>query len=374
MIEDGWIRQEFPVKKQCIYCNNAAVAPLPASTSGLLQEWLNEYTLQGSVNYPQWLKAIEQCRHDFARFINCIPSEIAFVKNTSAGLSTLANGYPFQEGDEVIVFEHEFPSNLYPWLSLERKGVKVKVVPERNYQYDYEEWRSLITSRTRLCSVSFIEYSTGFRHDLEFLGKECRKRGIIFAVDAIQGLGVFPLDVRRYGIDFLCADGHKWLLAPEGCAVMYMKQSLIPQIQPITLGWHSVKHHSNYDLIKLDLKEDAGRFEEGSPNVFGILALKNSLALIRRCGLSNIAERVSNLTGWLKENVSGKKYECISTGNHPSCIAAFQPLNRNPHEILSRLKQENIFAAMRRNSIRFSPHFYNDPDEMKIIADIMNSV
>ncbi len=371
-MDEGWIKQEFPVKQQCIYCNNAAVAPLPASTSTKLQEWLKEYTIYGSLNYLQWIESIDQCRDDFAQFINCTSSEIGFVKNTSTGLSFLAGGFPFEEGDEVIVFEHEFPSNLYPWLALQKKGVKVITVPERDYQYDYGEWLSLFTPRTRLCAVSFIEYSTGFRHDLAFMGEECRKRGVIFAVDAIQGLGVFPIDVQQFNIDFLCADGHKWLLSPEGCAVMYMSKSLIPRVNPVTLGWHSVKHHSDYDTIKIDLKNDASRFEEGSPNVFGILALKSSLNLIRKLGPDKIARRVTMLTEYLKKNISEKKYECLSRQNESSCIISFKPQNGHSRELYRRLKNERIFAAERRKAIRFSPHFYNDLQEMECIVEIMN--
>ncbi len=368
------IEDEFPVKKRCVYCNNAAVAPLPASTSFHLKKWLDEYVEAGTLYYSQWMERIKKTRQDFASFLKVKASEIAFVKNTSTGISFLANGYDFSPGDEIVVFEKEFPSNLYPWLSLEEKGVKVKVVPERNYAYNYDEWLFLLTPRTRLCAVSFVDYATGFRHNLQYLGRECAKRGIIFAVDAIQGLGVLPLDVRNCSIDFLCADGHKWLLSPEGCAVMYIKKSLIPHVKPITLGWNSVCHSSDFETIRLDLKADAARFEEGSPNVFGILALSHSLALLRRVGIEKIASKVTGLTDYLRENISTQKYESYSRQEEPSCIVNFKPLHKHPQEVYRKLMGKKIFGSVRRNGIRFSPHFYNDLEEMERIVDILNGI
>lgn len=375
MIDSNLIRSEFPVKENVIYCNNAAVAPLPVSTAEMLAEFTSEYCRFGSLAYPEWMERVDAIRLDYADFLNADKDEIAFVKNTSTGLSFFAGGFDFQPGDEVIVFAHEFPSNIYPWLALEKKGVVVKTMAESDdYSFDYAKLESIITPRTRALSVSFIEFSTGFRHDLLRIGEICRKYNVIFVLDAIQGCGVFPIDVQKYHIDFLCADGHKWLCAPEGCGVLYCRSELIPKIQPLTFGWNTVVNHLDYDTIDLTPKNTAQRFEEGSPNLLGIFALGNSLRLIRKVGLDAISAHLLVLTDSLISGLDKSLYSIRSPRSDPykSSILCVEPLKADANQLYQILFDKKIFVATRRGAIRISPHFYNDFDEMSKICSAMN--
>src|SRR5258708_994589 len=221
------LRAEMAVTRRWAYFDHAAVAPVPTSDQQVMTEWAADIAGNGEIHEPNWLRRVEDVRQDFGRLLNADPLDIAFIKNTSEGIGFVAEGYPWRHGDNLITAAEEYPSNVYPWMNLAGRGVEVRFVPSRGARISVDDLRERIDGRTRLVSLSFVEFSSGFRNDLDAIGNLCRERGVHFFVDAIQGLGVLPLDVQRTPIDFLSADGHKWLLGPQGAGIFYVRRQFV---------------------------------------------------------------------------------------------------------------------------------------------------
>src|SRR5215831_13116000 len=221
------LRDEMPVTRRWAYFDHAAVAPIPSRSQQAIAEWAAEVTENGELGEPRWLSRVEGIRRSFGALLNADPLDVAFVKNTSEGIGFVAEGYPWQPGDNVVTASEEYPSNIYPWMNLASRGVEVRFVPSRGPRILVDDVRERVDGRTRIVSLSFVEFSSGFRNDLDAVGSLCRERGVHFFVDAIQGLGALPLDVQRTPVDFLAADGHKWLLGPGGAGVFFVRRELI---------------------------------------------------------------------------------------------------------------------------------------------------
>lgn len=369
------IRENFPVTKNMIYFNHAAVAPLPISTSDRIEAFLRDYTTNGCVNYPEWIKTQEDTRALAARLVAGSPEEIALVKNTSTGISMVAQGIKWQRGDNVIIPEGEFPANSYPWFNLKDKGVEVRIVKEREKRLHMEDFETLIDERTRLISVSWVEFATGFMNDLEALGNLCRKHDIYFCVDAIQGLGIFEIDVNKCNIDFLAADGHKWLLAPEGIGILYISNRVINEVHPTFVGWNSVDDASNYLPYHFDkMKKDAQKFEEGSPNLLGTFALNESLRLLLDTGIKSVGEKILQLTDMLTEGLEELGYQILSPrgeGEKSGILIFTSGDAEKDARLFDYLSENKVFAAPRGGGIRFSPHFYNNEKEVNTVLDLI---
>ncbi len=269
------VPSEFPIVNQWNFLNHAAVAPISARAAAALETYARDASCHAYLT-GQWYAKADEARARAARLMSATAEEIAFVKNTSEGLAFVANGLEWKAGDEVLGTAVEYPANVYPWMNLARLGVKHVRVPERNGRIDLDEFLSAVTLRTRMVALSHVQYASGFRSDLGRIGAFCRERGILFCVDAIQSLGILPVDVRAMNIDFLSADGHKWLLGPEGCGVFFCRRELIPSLRP-EVGWLNVVNALDYGNYDFTLRDDAKRFECGSYNIPGILALNASL-------------------------------------------------------------------------------------------------
>src|SRR5262245_29210900 len=239
MIGDG-LRHQMPVTRSWAFLDHAAVAPLSDPARLAMAAYSADLTENGDVNESRWTRRVEEVRGLLAQLLNADSGEIAFVKNTSEGIDFVAEGFPWKPGDNVVIAEEEYPANVYPWLNLKDRDVETRLVATRERRIWIDDIRSRIDARTRLVSLSFVEFASGFRNDLDAVGTLCRERGVFFLVDAIQGLGVLPLDVRRTPIDFLAADGHKWLLGPEGAGLFFIRKELIDLVRPVAVGWHSV--------------------------------------------------------------------------------------------------------------------------------------
>ena len=234
------LRDEFPITRRWAFFDHAAVAPLSLKAQQAFADYALDLAENGDINERRWLDRIEHVRGLFGRLLSADPLDIAFIKNTSEGIGIVAEGYPWRRGDNVVIAAEEYPANQYPWLNLARRGVEVRAVPSRGNRLLLDDVAAAIDGRTRILSLSFVEYASGYRNDLDALGQLCRERGVLFFVDAIQGLGIFPLDVGRTPIDFLAADGHKWLLGPEGAGIFYIRRELVEKLDPIGIGWNSV--------------------------------------------------------------------------------------------------------------------------------------
>src|SRR5438128_6989247 len=228
------LREEFPITCRWAFFDHAAVAPISARAQRAMAEWAADMVENGDVNVAHWERRVEEVRALAGRLVNADPNDIAFIKNTSEGVGIVAEGFPWQPGDNVITAAEEYPSNIYPWMNLAGRGVEVRTLASRDQRLWLDDLRALIDQHTRIVSLSFVEFASGFRNDLDAIGALCRERGVYFFLDAIQGLGVLPLDVQKTPVDFLSADGHKWLLGPEGAGVFYIRRDLVDLLRPVS--------------------------------------------------------------------------------------------------------------------------------------------
>lgn len=354
--------------------NHAGVAPLSRRVQDAMTGFIEDATVNGAVNSDQWAEAAEVCRAAAAQLINADTTEIAFMKNTTQGILIAANGIDWREGDNVVTTAVEFPANIYPWWSLkERYGVQTRMVPERDGCIHIEDIASAIDARTRALTISHVEFASGFRNDIQALGDLCREHNIWFIVDAIQSLGVIEVDVKSCNVDILAADGHKWLLAPEGAAIFYCVDEKRERLINTNIGWSSVVNPRDFLDYDLTQKPDATRFEEGSYNSVGLYGLKAALDLLLDIGIPTIEGRVLELTKHLIEGVEAKGYRVITPKKDldRAGIVIFESERHTPSEIYEKLHAENIITAERGSGVRVSPHFYNTTSEVERLLEVL---
>lgn len=355
-------RSLFPVTEHLCYLNHAGVAPISTRVAEAMGLATEECLHWGAFRYERLLAGVEAARGSAARLLGAAPGEVAFVKNTSEGVSHVALGYPWEAGDAVVVPEGEFPANVYPWLNLERRGVRVLRVPAREGRLRLADFRDALGQPgVRLLAVSSVAFETGFRNDLAALGQLCRDRGVFFFVDAIQSLGCLPLEPRALGIHALAADGHKWLLGPEGIGVFYLAQEAWDRIAPAEVGWNSVRHPQEFSRIRFELRTDARKFECGSHETILVHGLGAALDLLLEAGLERIAAAVLQTAEAFAEGLASRGYRVLSSRapGERSGVVAFEP-RKPPKEVVSLLAASGVFAAARGAGVRVSPHFYND--------------
>jgi len=365
--------REFPILKKLDFLNHAGVSPLPARSARAMREMISEAEHYGPFYFKKHRERLEALRGAAAKLLRCTADEIAFVKNTTEGLSLVAEGLDWRDGDNIVTAEHEFPANVYPWRSLARRGVELRVVAERNWQFEVEDFARAIDARTRLLTVSAVEFSTGFRMPLEALGRLCQERGVLFCIDAIQALGAMAFDVEQWRIDFLAADGHKWLLGPEGFGLFYCRAERMDLLSNCVLGWLGVENPSDYDRTDQNWVSTARRFEEGSLNVMGIYALGATVGLILEIGIKNIETRVLALTDLLIEKLKEDGYQIVSSliPGERSGIVCFRSRRYSSAELCRRLIDNRIIVSDRARSVRVSPHFYNSEEEIQRMMEVL---
>jgi len=367
------LRNEFPVTNKYVYFNHAAVSPLSRRVSRAMRDFIEDATLNGAVNSQSWHTNVEECRKLCARLINADSTEIAFMKNTTQGLIVAANGINWQNGDNVITVDVEFPANVYPWMNLAQFGVSTRMVKEQNGRIPLESIESMIDKRTKAIAISYVEFASGFRNDLKAIGEICRDKNLWFIVDAIQGLGALELDVKACNIDILACDGHKWIMGPEGAALFYCSKEKIEQLTNTNVGWRSVINSSNYLNYVLTLKPDARRFEEGGYNMVGLIGLKAALELLLEIGISKIEDRVMKITDLLINKLQSKGYRIVSSlmPKERSGIVSFASDKYSSAELCQLLRENNVIVSNRSNAVRVSPHFYNNEEENNILIELL---
>jgi cysteine desulfurase/selenocysteine lyase len=362
------LRAQFPVTESLIYLNHAAVAPLVRPAAEAMKRFSDDGMLYGSLHYQTWLDAYEGVRQAAARLVNVTPQEIALLKNTSEGIATVAMGLDWRPGDRIIAFHGEFPANQYPWQRLEKsKGVKIEWLSVT----DPLETIDKAAKGARLLAISFVQYLSGYRADLQAIGEICRRHGVIYFVDAIQGLGVFPLDARACHIDALAADGHKWLLGPEGCAVLYISRELQEQVEPVEFGWTNVAGYNDYGARDMALRPDAGRYECGTLNTIGCFGLRASIEFLLAVGADRMGPMIQALGDRIAEGALQKGYEVLGhrTPETGAGIVSFRKSGVDSTAVVAHLKEQKISAAARAGWVRTSPHFYITAEEIeKMVA------
>jgi cysteine desulfurase/selenocysteine lyase len=367
------LRAEFPVTRRWAFFDHAAVAPLTARAQRAMQQWAADLTDNGDVYHSRWMSRVEDVRVLFGRLLSADPFDIAFVKNTSEGIGIVADGFPWESGDNLVIAEDEYPANQYPWLNLVRRGVEVRRLASRQGRLLLDDLRAMLDARTRLVSLSWVEFATGFRNDLDAIGEMCRQRGILFCVDAIQGLGVLPLDVQKTPVDFLAADGHKWLLGPEGAGILYVRRELVERLYPIGVGWNSVVGAQDFSKIDFTLKPHAGRWESGSLNVAGITALGASLELLLEIGIEPIEARLVELTDRLVVEAEAAGWKVFSS-RLPSEKSAIVSLlaEGDVRRFVRACRDSGVVINQRGGRLRISPHVYNSVEEILRLMDVLN--
>jgi cysteine desulfurase/selenocysteine lyase len=354
---------EFRLDDSIIYLNHAAVSPWPQRTATAVRQFADENAAYGSRRYPEWIATESKLKQQLQQLINA-PSceEIALLKNTSEALSVVAYGLPWTSGDNVVITNQEFPSNRVVWESLRKYGVTTRAAVISGGDSPEVAILDSLDERTRLLSVSAVQYASGLKLDLSILGAACRERGILFCVDAIQSLGAMQFDVQACQADFAMADAHKWMLGPEGIALFYCRQAIMEQLDLKQYGWHMLEDFNNFDNRDWAPASSARRFECGSPNMTGIHALHASMTLILETGMDAIETLVLDNTRFMIDYLKQRtdRFQLISpaTEHRLAGIVTFRPLHESPEALFESLQRENVICALRSGGIRFSPHFY----------------
>jgi len=365
-------RSQFPVTKSSIYMNHAAVSPISQRVRDAMVGLLDDVQQTGAEHWQRWVQVYGTVRHSLAQLLNAEPGEIALTKNTSEGVSTFANGLEWAPGDEVVSIEGEFPANFYAWKALEKRGVVLRLVQPEQGRVGLEAISRELSTRTRVVAVSFVQYLSGFRLDLEKLGQVCAAHGCLLFVDAIQGLGAFPLDVKTANIAGLAADGHKWMLGPEGSGLLYVNRQVLERVTPTEIGWTTVRHWSDFSSRDLTWRDGARRFECGTLNTVGIYGLGAAVDLLLEVGIPNVAERVLDLTARLRSGLVAQGHSVFGprARHEASGIVSFVPRRGTADRLLEWFLAHRVQVAARGGMVRVAPHFYNTEEEIDRVLDL----
>lgn len=369
----------MPVAQKWAYFDHAAVGPLSGPAAESIRQFTESAALNGDVFWMDWSKRINSLREMTAELIHCDADEVALIPNTTTGINFVANGFPWQPGDNVIVPEGEFPSNLFPWLNQQSRGVEVRVVPRQDGRVVVDDLIAKIDGSTKMIAVSWVGYSSGFRIDLQRLVEQAHDRGVLVFLDAIQGLGIYPLDLRTCDVDFLSADGHKWLLGPEGAGVAVIRRRHLERLRVDNVGWGSVQNSHLFSGASFDLRNTASRFEGGSSNMCGLMSLAASmelfLSVMRIHGNQAIShrvlERADRLRTLLNQRGAHLLFDNEPSALHGSGIVTFEVDGETPTEFRSRALESNIVVSCRGGGIRASIHVYNSDEDLLRLADLV---
>ena len=369
------LRALFPITKSAVYLNHAAVSPLPTPTIEAVEAQLRDVHENGSLNYPSWMGVKEQARALLARLFGARPEQVAFVRNTSDAFSSVANGLNWKPGDNIVTFRREFPSNVYAWQRLrEAFGVELRMCEERDGRVDLDELESLIDDHTRLVTITHVQYASGFRADLERLGRAARRHDALLVVDVVQSLGVLPIDVEAELVDVAAGVSHKWLLSPEGVGYLYLSDRARERIQPTLVGWISVPNPEDYQNFEQDWNPGTLAWESGTGPAALIYGLKASLDLLHRYGPAHIANYLEELTDHLCERLQTKPYDVVGprTPGEKSQIVCIRPRDGlSAMALYAHLKQRNIITAPRGDRLRIAPHLYNTRAEIDQLIEAL---
>ncbi len=357
--------REFPVRKNLVYLNHAAVAPLPRRVADAMTAHIENVRDRGAADWRTWYGMIEATREKAARFVGAASTEIAFLPNTSWGLNLVALGFPWKEGDNVVTDDMEFPSNAYPWRGLASRGVECRVAKNRAGRITAEDVAALVDGRTRVVAVSWVAFHNGWVFPLAEIGKLCRERGVLFVVDAIQGLGALPLDAVAAQIDVLCADAHKWLYGTEGGAVFYVNEGARERVPARATGWWNLKTESEYLEYRAAPYSGARRYEPGTLPTANIAGLAAAIDLLNAMGRDPVRARILELVGALSRGLAERGWRIASPEPLASGILAAVPPSGNARRWAKALEQRGVIVAPREGSVRFSPHAGNDVDEVE---------
>ena len=368
------MKSYFQLDENIIHLNHAAVAPWPIVTRDTVIAFAKENASIGSQNYLNWMQTEQQLKQKLVQLINATSTdEIAILKNTSEGLSLIAQGLHFTAGDNIVIPAEEFPSNKVVWQALASQGVEIRSVSVDGLKQPEQALINAIDERTHLLSCSSVQFARGLRLDLAMIGSACKQNKTLFCVDAIQSLGAMPFDVQHCHADFVVADGHKWMCGPEGTALFYCRKEVQDKLQLRQYGWHMLKepfsfaHSSDSESKQIDIADSAQRFESGSPNMMGIAALNASLGLLLDIGIENIQSKIVNNVEYLLTKLQSRNDITIlspTKSDHYAGIVTFVKKSVDNEKLYKQLQANNVICASRGGGIRFSPHFYTEKQQL----------
>ncbi|NQU24990.1 MAG: aminotransferase class V-fold PLP-dependent enzyme [Candidatus Nealsonbacteria bacterium] len=365
----------MPITRNWAYFDHAAVAPISGPAQQALASWVEQAACQGSTPYPTWIEQIQRLRALAADLFGAETDEIALIRNTTEGINLVAQGFPWQPGDNVVTLANEFPANQYPWMNLADRGVETRRVPVLEGGVDLAQLAGACDRRTRIVTVSWVGFASGWRNDLEQLAQIAHGCGALFFLDAIQGLGVFPLDLRQTPIDFFAADGHKWLLGPEGAGLFFTRREHLDRLHPVGVGWNSVRGAHDFSRIEFVLKQTAARYEGGTQNTPGLIGLGASLAMLGRIGFEAISDRVIELTDLACRRLGqlGAVIHSDRAPGHRSGIVSFELPGRDAEELSRQCLRRHVVLSCRGGRLRISPHAYNDPSDVDRLIEALEA-
>lgn len=377
----GWWRSQMPICENWAYFDHAAVGPLSRPAADAIRQFVDESTRQGDTVWPRWAARVEQLRTGAAELLGANPEEITVVPNTTAGINLVAEGFPWEPGDNVVIPEGEFPSNLLPWLNQRARGVEVRVVPRRGREVRIDDLMGHVDGSTRVIAASWVGFASGYRLDVSSLVARAHERGVLVFLDAIQGLGIYPLDVGEIPVDFVAADGHKWLLGPEGAGVAMIRREHLQRLRCTTVGWNSSAEPQAFSQTELTLRSDAARFEGGSTNMVGFAALGASLEMFlsvrRRFGQAALSDRVVELAGTIEERLGriGVSTRMPSEARHRSGIVTFDVEGVDPAAVRRVAAERGVALSCRDGGVRASVHVYHDESDLdRLLAAVREAM
>jgi cysteine desulfurase / selenocysteine lyase len=366
-------RAQFPVLQEQLYFNHAGVAPTSLRVAEAVRAWMDDLVQHGVRHERRWEAHCEAVRAQAARMVNASPDEVAFVRNTSHGLGLVAEGLDWQPGDEVAVASRiEYPSNVYPWLHLASRGVRVREVEApAEGGVTVEAVARALTPRTRLVAVSSVQFASGVRTDLEALGALCAREGVLLCVDGIQSVGCVPVDVKRCRIHFLAADSHKWMLGVSGIGFLYVDAGVLPRLRPVLVGWRSTTDAWNFNRAHFELRPDARKLEEGSTAYTGVYALGAALGLLQEVGMERVGARIGELLALLDTRLRALGCGVGPAPAERAGILTFAPPagTRSAAELAAHLTAAGVSLSLRRERVRLSPHFYAQEAEVEQVVE-----
>lgn len=368
---------EFPIREHALYLDHAAVCPLPRPVAEAMRLRITDQETTGHEKLREWRNQTLTCRHLGAQLIGCDADDVSLVRSTSEGLSLIAEGLDLEPGAKILVGEEEFAANVAPWLNLRSRGVEVVRFSQPDGRIDPKVVAGHLDPSVRVLAVGWVAFHSGWIAPLAQLAAVCREHGTLLVVDAIQALGVLPMDMRTLGVDAVVADGHKWLLGPEGAGLMALTPRLRQRLRPVVSGWRNIRRPpGDMFLHRLEHLEDGRRFEPGATNEVGLAGLAAALDLIASVEREVIQSRIEILARLLTRILVAHGWDVFSPGaGHPIAgIVAGRHPTVAPREAERRLRERRVVCSVRQGSVRFSPHFYTTRGELEALDRILEKI
>lgn len=369
------IRSLFPALQRYAYLNSASVSPMPTSAVAAINEQLGDVSKHGSLHYLDWIATKNRARDLLAVMLHVRPDQLAFLRNTSDGFASIANGIDWAEGDNIVSFQNEFPANFYPWRRIrDEYGVELRLAPERAGRIDMEELIGMIDANTKVVTLSSVQYASGFRADLERVGRAARSVDALFCVDIIQGFGQLPYDLPAELVDAACGASHKWLCAPEGCGIIYLSDRARERIRPTFVGWISVEEAWDFVDKEQPFRPNALAWESGTGTSSLFYGLERSLKLLHETGAAHIERHLAELTDEFCDGLAGRNYEIVSSreaGERSAIVCVRSTAGIHPNQIYSQLEAAGIIVSARGDRLRVAPHFYNNSSDIQRLLEAL---